>query len=207
MTRILLTAFEPYESWDANASWLSLIELTRELPEDVEITTRLYPVELAKMKDKLAVDLKSRFDFAFHVGQSPRSSCIQLEEIALNVASSGRSIRDQDESRPVCEHGPDAYRVMLPVRDWAKELRNAGIPARVSFHAGTYLCNAILYWSYRIVEDLQLPTRSTFVHIPLDTSQVIELDEPAPFMPSSMSADALRRLVQMATQDVPKSTV
>lgn len=202
MPRILLTAFEPYDPWPTNASWLALIELTRELPSDVEITTRLYPVELDAMKTKLAEDLKSKFDFAFHIGQAPLSSCIQLEEVALNLASKGHTIETEEKASAVCSDGPDAYRCCLPVREYAKALRSSKIPARVSFHAGTFLCNAILYWSCRLSEELDLPTKSTFVHIPLDTSQVLELDTPTPFMPSAMVADGLRLLVQLATNQV-----
>ena len=100
MPRILLTAFEPYETWKTNASWLALIELTRELPSDVEIITRLYPVELEAMKEKLEKDLKNNFDFAFHVGQAPGASCLQLEEIALNVATSGHKLAEEESDFP-----------------------------------------------------------------------------------------------------------
>lgn len=202
MPRILLTAFEPYDPWPTNASWLALIELTRKLPADVEITTRLYPVELEAVKQKLSEDLKSKFDFAFHIGQAPQSSCIQLEEVALNMATTGHTIEKEEKATVVCADGPDAYRSRLPVREYARALRASGIPSRVSFHAGTYLCNAILYWSCRLTEDLDLATKSTFVHIPLDTSQVLELDTPTPFMPSSMVADGLRLLVQLATNEI-----
>lgn len=207
MPRVLLTAFEPYEPWPTNASWLALIELTRELPSDIEITTRLYPVELESMKQKLAEDLKARYDFAFHIGQEPKSSCLKLEEVALNVASKGHSIACEHEAIPVCSDGPDAYRSQIPVRQFAKTLRSNGIPTRVSFHAGTYLCNASLYWSCRLADDLNLRTKSTFVHVPLDTSQVLELDEQTPFMPSSMVADGLRMLIQLATSELPQQLV
>ena len=205
MPRILLTAFEPYDSWTTNASWLALVELTRELPSDIEITTRLYPVDLGEMKRKLADDLKANFDFAFHLGQAPRSSCILLEEVALNVATEGSSIESVEQACAICSTGPQAYRTQLPVRDFAHQLRSKGIPARASFHAGTYLCNACLYWSNRIVDDLDLPTKSTFVHIPLETSQVLELDTPLPFMPASMVADALRMLFQLVTSESPQA--
>jgi pyroglutamyl-peptidase len=201
MTRILLTAFEAYEPWTTNASWLALIELTRVLPLDVEITTRLYPVALQAMKDKLAKDLKSNFDYAFHVGQAPQSSCIQLEEFALNVVSAGHTMDHAEAAGVVCDGGPDSYRSLLPVRRYAQALREDGIPARVSFHAGTFLCNAIFYWSCSLAEDLELPTKSTFVHVPLDTSQVLQLDEPTPFMPAAMVADGLRKLMRLVEQD------
>jgi len=33
MTRVLITAFEPFDRWSENSSWLALVELTRSLPE------------------------------------------------------------------------------------------------------------------------------------------------------------------------------
>jgi pyrrolidone-carboxylate peptidase len=45
MARVLLTAFGPYGSWESNASWLALTELTRELPSLPQVTTRLYPTD------------------------------------------------------------------------------------------------------------------------------------------------------------------
>lgn len=204
MARILLTAFEPYDPWPTNASWLALVELTRELPTDVEITTRLYPVDLEAMKEKLAVDLKANYDAAFHIGQAPRSCCVQLEELAVNAATAGPKLEHVEAASPVCDSGPAAYHSQLPVRAFARALREKGIPARASFHAGTYLCNATLYWSCRLADELQLPTKATFVHVPLETSQVMNLDEPLPFMPSSMTADALRLMVKMtASSEVP----
>ena len=50
MPRVLLTAFEPYDRWKANASWLALVQLTQHLPDEPQITTRLYPVDFAEMK-------------------------------------------------------------------------------------------------------------------------------------------------------------
>ena len=69
MPRVLLTAFEPYDRWKANASWLALVELTRNLPEQPQVTTRLYPVDFSEMKERLEADLSAKFDFALHVGQ------------------------------------------------------------------------------------------------------------------------------------------
>ena len=83
MPRVLLTAFEPYDRWKSNASWLALVQLTQHLPDEPQITTRLYPVDFAEMKERLAADLSANFDYALHVGQAPGSSRIQLEAIGL----------------------------------------------------------------------------------------------------------------------------
>jgi pyroglutamyl-peptidase len=205
MVRILLTAFEAYEPWSANASWLALAELLRELDTSLEITTRLYPVELATMKDKLATDMKSRYDYVFHLGQAPHSSCIQLEKVAINVATAGKSIEQTESACSVCESGPIAYRSELPLEGFAREMRDAGIPTRVSYHAGTFLCNAILFWSHQLISDLELPTKSAFVHIPLDTSQVLMLDEPTAFMPKAMVADGLKLMLNLVASEVAET--
>ena len=53
-----------------------------------------------------------------------------------------------------------------------------------------------------MIEDLELPTKACFVHIPLDTSQVMSLDDPQPFMPKAMVAEALAQLIEMASTDL-----
>ena len=204
MPRVLLTAFEAYDPWPQNASWLALVELTRDMPSTPTVTTRLYPVDLTAAKERLETDLKAKYDFILHVGQVPHSSCIQLEEIAINVSTQGQGGANYEAAGHVCDGPPVAYHTPLPVSSFAKTLRKEGIPARVSFHAGTYLCNAIFYWSCRLAEELELPTKSTFVHVPLETSQVIGLDQPSSFMPAAMTARALRLLLKVATSDASR---
>jgi len=72
MPRVLLTAFEPYEPWPTNASWLALVELTGDLPSTPDVTTRLYPVELAAIQERLAADLKVKYDVIVHLGAGAR---------------------------------------------------------------------------------------------------------------------------------------
>ena len=56
MASILITAFEPYGSWKENSSWLALVELTRDLPEDPKVVTRRYPVDFSTTRERLAED-------------------------------------------------------------------------------------------------------------------------------------------------------
>ena len=193
MPHVLLTAFEPYDRWKANASWLTLVQLTQSFPERPQITTRLYPVDFAEMKTRLAADLKSNFDYSIHLGQAPGSSRIQLEAIGLNIG--GSSSQSPDQYRPLVEEGPVAYRTPLPLDDWAVKLRRAGIPAQVSFHAGTYLCNATAYWSHYLAEQMALRTRSVFIHVPLDVSQVVNEPHGTPSLPITISAQAVRLIL------------
>jgi pyroglutamyl-peptidase len=190
MASVLITAFEPYDRWNANSSWLALVELTQNLPRELAITTRLYPVDFAAVKEKLADDLAAHHDYALHLGQAPGSTRIQLESIAVNIG--GSSMQSPDQFRPLVEGGPVAYRSPLPLGPWAVRLRGEGLPAQVSYHAGTYLCNATLYFSCYLAERLGLKTRSAFVHLPLDVTQSAEQAPDLAALPAATSAAALR---------------
>ena len=194
MPTVLVTAFEPYDRWPVNASWLALVELTRDLPREPAITTRLYPVDFAEVKQRLAKDLAANYDYAIHVGQAPGSSRVQLEAIAINIGAS--SHQSPDEFRPLSDDGPVAYRSPLPLAAWAGKLRGAGIPAGVSYHAGTYLCNATLYWNCYLAERLAVKTRAAFVHLPLDVSQVVDEPHGLASLPTSRAVEALRLILE-----------
>src|SRR5690606_4601200 len=85
MSRVLITAFEPYPPWEANSSWLCLMELTRDLPRFDGLTTRRYPVDFAAVRSRLEKELQAGFDVVLHLGQAPGSGSLRLEQFALNV--------------------------------------------------------------------------------------------------------------------------
>jgi pyroglutamyl-peptidase len=194
MASVLITAFEPYDRWKTNSSWLALIQMTQNLPEQPEITTRLYPVDFAIMKQRLAEDMQAGYDFALHLGQAPGSGRIALEAIGLNIG--GSSSQTADQFRPIVEDGPVAYRSTLPLAEWSVKLRRAGIPAQVSYHAGTFLCNATLYYSCYLAEQMGLATQSAFVHLPLDLSQTTGQLPDMASLPASISAAALHLILE-----------
>ena len=76
MKRVLLTAFEPYDRWPENASWLVMKKLTADLPTSIVLTTRRYPVDFPAVRSRLAEDLVGGFDYAIHLGQHPRATAI-----------------------------------------------------------------------------------------------------------------------------------
>jgi pyroglutamyl-peptidase len=201
MKRVLITAFGPYDVWEQNSGWLAVVELTRELPEGLAVTTRRYPVDFDAVKKQLAQDLQGGFDVALHLGQAPGSSQVRLEAIGLNIG--GSSTQLPEEYQPLSPDGPLAYRSTLPLARWAGLLRAAGIPAQVSFHAGTYLCNATLYWSHYLAEVHHLATQSAFVHLPLDVSQVIAGPRDMPSLPAATAARAIRTLLTDLLQQDP----
>ena len=202
MTRVLLTAFEPYEHWQENASWTLVERLTLDLPAEPQITTRRYPVDFTKLPDCLAADLSEQYDAILLLGQAPTRSSLDLEAIGLNVALSHES--PPEDALALVEDGPAAYRSALPLQQWARSLREMGVPARVSFHAGTYLCNAALYLTHYLLQQRSLPARAAFIHVPLDPRQAAGDANPGPSLPIEISTLAVR---WMLDQLVDRSVV
>jgi pyroglutamyl-peptidase len=193
MPTVLITAFEPYDRWKDNSSWLALLELTRDLPVEPRVVTRLYPVDFQQARLRLEDDLQANYDFALHLGQAPGSGRIQLEAIGVNVG--GTSSQLPDAFQTLEPAGPAAYRSDLPLADWAARLREAGIPAVVSYHAGTYLCNAILYLSLHLSRIGGLKTRSTFIHLPLAPQQVLAERNDHASIPATFTAAGVRLIL------------
>lgn len=191
--RILLTAFESYDDWDNNSSWLALVELLRDSSQDFELTTRRYPVNLPALEKKLNEDLEHSFDAVLHLGQAPGSSAIKLETVALNVAG---CVDERGELLPeIIPSGPLAFRTRMPVGLWAGSLREAHIPAFVSYHAGTFLCNATMYLSHYWYHSRDLATPVGFVHLPLATEQVAQSLLAKPSLPKSTLATAIKLIL------------
>lgn len=197
--KILLTAFEPYEQWAENSSWLTLIELLKDHPTRHELVTRRYPVDLPRLREQLYTDLQRGFDAVLHLGQCPGSPAIKLESLAINFA--GRVEHCGDELKAILEHAPLAYRSLLPLGRWAELLRGSSIPTAVSYHAGTFLCNATMFLSLHYGQTLKHGERVGFVHLPLATQQVAHSATALPSLPVPILASAVRMLLEDLVSD------
>lgn len=180
-----------------------MIELLKDLPNGGSLVTRRYPVDLPLLQEKLHKDLKQGFDVVLHMGQSPGASSIKLEAIALNAAG---CLEDRgDELDEIIPGGPLAYRSNMPLSRWASLLRSHQIPTIVSYHAGTFLCNAVMYLSHHALmpatgkkqssKKRQDPCRVGFVHLPLATEQVAAHGQSMPSLPLSVLSRAMRFLL------------
>ena len=186
MSRVLLTAFEPYDRWSENASWLALADLTNWYEGPVKLTTRRYPLRLSAMSERLRKDLQEDYDHAIHIGQAVGSAWIQLQSIGLNVGCDGS---------PLVTDGPEAYRSPLPLASYANVLKGAGIPAAVSYHAGTDGCNAAMYLSQHYAASFGMRTKGFFVHLPLAPAQVAKSEQELASMSTPMCSAAIAMLI------------
>jgi pyroglutamyl-peptidase len=73
---------------------------------------------------------------------------------------------------PVIENAPAAYFATLPVRDMVQAVREKGIPCTLSYSAGTFVCNDLLYTLLHRYRDTDVQVG--FVHIPYLPEQARE---------------------------------
>lgn len=191
MCRILLTAFEPYDRWKENSSWLALVDFTSWYNGNLDVTTRRYPVNLPKLKEMLEADISRDFDFAIHLGQAPGIPVIKLESIGLNLRTNGEVL---------VSGAPMAFRSTADLEGCLQRLVSSGVPAQISHHAGTYLCNATLYLSQYFVEMMGKRTQSVFVHLPLSPGQVAGQETALASMSTPMQSAAVALIAEQLAQ-------
>jgi pyroglutamyl-peptidase len=147
MKKLLITGFAPFGGEEINPSW----EAVRALPERIleyELTKLRLPVVFGEAaKIAIAEAEKIRADVVLCIGQAGGRAevCPELVGINLKNASIPDNEGNQPKDEPIAEGGDAAYFSTLPVRKIADAISAAGIPARLSYSAGAYVCNELLY--------------------------------------------------------------
>ena len=122
---------------------------------------------------------------------------ISLERVAINLidARIPDNAGKQPIDVPVVAGGPAGYFSTLPVKAAVQQLRRQGIPAGVSYTAGTYNCNHIFYGLRHYLETQHARVRG-FVHIPY--SHTLAAAHPGkPSMALATMVEAVRTIVQV----------
>ena len=70
------------------------------------------------------------------------------------------------------EDGETAYFTNLPVKAMVRNIKDHGIPAGISYTAGTFVCNDIMYRLLYLIEREFFCLKGGFIHVPFDTAQV-----------------------------------
>ena len=193
MKRMLITGFEPFDNESMNPSLLAV----ESLPQTVggyELTKLSVPVVFglaAERVAKVAKELKP--EVILCIGQAGGRDAVTPELVAINLRhgsipdNHGRQPRDE----AIAEDGPCAYFSDLPVRRMAEAISDGGISARVSYSAGAFVCNDLLYsLLHRFRDSL---TRVGFIHVPYCKEQGKE---------PSMSLSDIQRALILAIESI-----
>ena len=96
---------------------------------------------------------------------------------------------------PVVPGAPDAYFATLPTRRIVEKLRGEDIPAQLSYSAGTFVCNNLLYCALHESAQKFPATRCGFVHVPYLPEQA--KDGNAPSMSLALMTKALETAAEV----------
>jgi pyroglutamyl-peptidase len=201
MQTILLTGFEPFGGEQSNPSWLAVQQLDcYQLDDEVQIVSRQLSCVFEKSQQELKAaiaELKPVLVLA--VGQAGGRTELCFEKVAINFidARIADNAGQQPVGLPVVTEGPTAYFTTLPIKAMVNHLKQQGIPAAVSYTAGTYVCNTVFYALMHQLRD-QPKVRAGFLHIPYAPEQAV--GKAVASMPVDMVVRALKLCLPMALQ-------
>ena len=175
---LLITGFDPFGGEKINPSW----EAVSLLPDTIN-HYNIHKLQIPTQFDtasKRILDKASSVhpDVILCIGQAGGRDSITPEVIGINLREA--SIPDnagyQPVNTPVMEGSREAYFSTVPVRTMVNNLRSNHIPARLSYSAGTFVCNDVLYTLLNTYHESD--TLVGFIHVPYLPEQ-IKKDEPS----------------------------
>jgi pyroglutamyl-peptidase len=196
---VLITGFEPFDGFSVNPSE----EIVKNISDARIYNTSIFGVVLP-LDYKTAVDILDkaiehyRPNYILCCGQANRAA-ISIERLAVNALSTKKpdNYENIPESDIITFEGPAAYFSNIDPFPLVQALLDKGIPAFVSYHAGLYGCNWILYKVLQQIEDGSLDAKATFIHLPPLPSQAIEKDMMSlATMPFDMQIDAIVTIIE-----------
>lgn len=197
--KILVTGFDPFGGEKVNPA----IESVKLLPDTIngnqivklEINTVVYK-SLDQIKEAIK---RENPDVVLSIGQAGGRTEISIEKVGINL--NDFSIKDNEGNQiidePIFDDGPTAYFSTLPVKAMVAKIRQNNIPASVSYTAGTFVCNHVLYGICYLADKEFKNIKTGFIHIPFLPEQVLEKKNVA-----SMSVETIVKALTLAIEAI-----
>ncbi len=166
--KILLTAFDPFGGGSVNSAQAGVAGV-RDGAGGAEIVKLTVPTVFdACIPAVMEAVERERPDAVLCIGMAGDRRELTPERIAINVddARIPDNAGCQPVDRPVVEGGPAAFFSTLPVREMAETIRRAGLPASISYSAGTFVCNHLMYGVLYEAAAKYPAMRAGFMHVP-----------------------------------------
>lgn len=174
--KILVTGFDPFGGEPINPA----IESVKKLPDNIagaEIIKLEIPTVRKKSLEKIEKAINEHNpDVILSIGQAGGRFDISIERVGINLDdfripdNEGNQIIDE----PIFPDGENSYFVKLPVKAMVQNVQKNNIPASVSYTAGTFVCNHVLYGVLYLIEKKYEGKKSGFIHIPFLPQQVVD---------------------------------
>jgi len=179
VTTVLLTGFEPFDGDPANPSGEAVHLVAERWNGPEELVTATLPVAFTRAARRVReLMAEHRPDVVIAAGLAGGRAAIGVERLAVNLIDA--RIPDNDGAQPIDEPSADgapaARFASLPVKAIVARIAEAGIPAEVSYSAGTFVCNHVFFTA---LEAAASGTRVGFVHVPWSAEHAPTADAPA----------------------------
>ena len=174
MKKLLITGFDPFGGADRNPSREAVMALPDVIGDSTIIKLEIPTVFGLAAETVLRAAADLRPDTILCVGQAGGRAAITPEVVAINLrdASIPDNRGNQPRNIPVVENAPAAYFSTLPVRHMVETVKATGIPCALSYSAGVFVCNDLLYTLLHHYDGTDV--RVGFIHIPYLPEQAKE---------------------------------
>ena len=189
--RLLITGFDPFGGQSVNPAWEAVSRLPARVGDCVVHALQV-PTVFGLAAQRVIEEAQALHpDVILCVGQAGGRAAVTPEMVAINLryAAIPDNAGLQPQDIPCAEDGPAAYFATVPVREMARAIAQAGLPGSVSYTAGTFVCNDLLYTLLYHYHDTAV--RVGFIHVPF-------LPEQAPQGVASMPLAQMIRALEAA---------
>jgi pyroglutamyl-peptidase len=166
MKKLLITGFDPFGGESLNPSW----EAVRALPDTIgpwQVERLMLPTVFGRAAAAvLQAAEKLQPDAVICVGQAGGRSGITPEVVGINLreARIPDNAGQQPVNEPVVPGAPAAYFATLPVRGMVAAMQEEGIACGLSYTAGAFVCNDVLYTLLHHYDGTGV--QAGFIHVP-----------------------------------------
>jgi pyroglutamyl-peptidase len=176
MTTVLLTGFEPFGGDAANPSGEAVHLVAERWDGPEELITAVLPVTFRGAAEQLRkLIAEHRPDIVVAAGLAGGRAAIGVERVAVNLLDA--RIPDNDGDQPIdvasAPGAPAAHFSTLPVKEITRRIADAGVPAELSYSAGTFVCNHVFFTA---LEAVAAPVRAGFIHVPWSAEHAPTVD-------------------------------
>lgn len=201
--KILVTGFDPFGGESVNPAY----EAVKLLPDQIKgakIIKLEIPTVFSKSGPAVEAGIKEHEpDVVINVGQAGGRASVTIEKVAINFADA--RIADNDGEQPIDEplqaDGETAYFATVPVKAMMQNVRKHGLPCSVSYTAGTYVCNSIMYNVLYMCAKRYPGIRAGFIHVPYACSQTVDKAAGTPSMPLETIAKSLEYAIEAVVEN------
>ncbi len=199
--KILLTGFEPFGGEAINPALESVKQLHGTTIAGAEVTSLELPVSWENALPKVIAAINELSpDVVVSVGQAGGRAKVTPEYVGINTMNGKDNYEVQKKDHRIDPDGVDGHFSTLPVLQMVSAMQAAGIPAAVSYTAGTYLCNYLAYSVPHYIIGNKLPIKAGFIHIPFLPEQANTKPAATPSLPLATIVDGLRECIRVIAE-------